>query len=51
LYGVWGAAITVVTATVAASVTFLIARHLARAKVHPRLELAADIFRDRRRSR
>ena len=51
LYGVWGAAITVVTATVAASVTFLIARYLARAKVHPLLELAADIFRDRRRSR
>jgi uncharacterized membrane protein YdjX (TVP38/TMEM64 family) len=34
LYGVWGVAITVVTATIAASVAFLIARYLARAKIH-----------------
>src|SRR5260370_19021368 len=33
LYGVWGFAITVVTATIAAAVAFLIARHLAGTKV------------------
>jgi uncharacterized membrane protein YdjX (TVP38/TMEM64 family) len=38
LYGVWGFAITVVTATIAASVAFLIARYLARAKVRSLLE-------------
>jgi uncharacterized membrane protein YdjX (TVP38/TMEM64 family) len=38
LYGVWGVAITVVTATVAVSVAFLIARYLARAKVHSLFE-------------
>ena len=38
LYGVWGFAITVVTATIAASLAFLIARYLARAKVRSLLE-------------
>jgi uncharacterized membrane protein YdjX (TVP38/TMEM64 family) len=38
LYGAWGVAITLVTATTAASLAFLIARYLARAKVHSLLE-------------
>ena len=47
LYGVWRAAITVVTATIAASVAFLIARYLER-QGSPAARTAADIFRDRR---
>jgi len=49
LYGVWGVAITVVTATIAASVAFLIARSRAR-QGSLTARTAADIFRDRRRS-
>ena len=47
LYGVWRAAITVVTATIAASVAFLIARYLER-QGSPAARTAANIFRDRR---
>ena len=49
LYGVWGVAITVVTAAIAASVAFLIARSRAR-QGSLTAPTAADIFRDRRRS-
>jgi len=38
LYGVWGFPITVVTATIAASLAFLIARHQARHKVRSMFE-------------
>ena len=38
LYGVWGAATTVVRARIGASVALLIARYVARAEVHPLLE-------------
>ena len=38
MYGVWGAATTVVRARIGASVALLIARYVARAGVHPLLE-------------
>ena len=38
IYGAWGFPITVVTATIAASLAFLIARHLARDRVRAMLE-------------
>jgi uncharacterized membrane protein YdjX (TVP38/TMEM64 family) len=44
LYGVWGFAITVVTATIAAALAFLIARYLARTKVRSLLERRRIFF-------